>query len=147
MKQLPDEDYINMGGLGNRNTIRLERIHCCKGIIPRRAWQQWRKSSQLTVIGFKIIEFITVMALVQKCKQGEKKIPHWRLGLNCFTKNHGEMKGIIQMTILEPLVHLYQKLGRCCRHNNIKIAFFVLLFYFQGLERTFLPLNFIPLQQ
>lgn len=57
------------------------------------------------------------------------------------------MKGIIQMTILEPLVHLYQKLGRCCRHNNIKIAFFVLLFYFQGLEGTFLPLNFIPLQQ
>lgn len=27
------------------------------------------KSSQLTVIGFKIIEFITVMVLVQKCKQ------------------------------------------------------------------------------
>lgn len=32
-----------------------------------------KKNSQLTVIGFKIIEFITVMALVQKCKQGEEK--------------------------------------------------------------------------
>lgn len=105
------------------------------------------KSSQLTVIGFKIIEFITVMALVQKCKQGEKNL-HQRLRLNCFTKNHGEMKGIIQMTILEPLVHLYQKLRRCCRHNNIKIFFFsVLLFYLQGLEGTFFPLNFILLQQ
>lgn len=34
-----------------------------------------KKNSQLTVIGFKIIEFITVMALVQKCKQGEEKNP------------------------------------------------------------------------
>lgn len=31
------------------------------------------KSSQLTVIGFKIIEFITVMVLVQKCKQRKRK--------------------------------------------------------------------------
>lgn len=36
---------------------------------------------------------------------------HWRLGLNCLTENHGEMKGIIQMTILEPLVHFYERLG------------------------------------
>lgn len=54
------------------------------------------------------------------------------------------MKGIIQMTILEPLVHLYQKLRRCCRHNNIKIFFcsFVLL---AGLWGNFFPLNFILL--
>lgn len=51
------------------------------------------------------------------------------------------MKGIIQMTILEPLVHLYQKLRRCCRHNNIKICFcsFVLL---AGLGRNFFPSQF-----
>lgn len=33
------------------------------------------------------------------------------------------MKGMIQMTILEPLVHFYQKLRSCCWHNNIKIVF------------------------
>lgn len=72
------------------------------------------------------------MLLVQKCKQGKRekeKKTHWRLGLNCFTKNHGEMKGIIQMTILESLVHLYEKLWRCCRDNNIKIVFFSPLFF------------------
>lgn len=39
------------------------------------------KSSQLTVIGFKIIEFITVMVLVQKCKQrkggGKASLETW----------------------------------------------------------------------
>lgn len=50
------------------------------------------------------------------------------------------MKGIIQMTILEPLVHLYQKL-RCCRGNNIKIFphSFVLG---EGLGRNFFLLSF-----
>lgn len=58
------------------------------------------------------------------------------------------MKGIIQTTILEPLVHLYQKLQRCCRHNNIKIPFFLLLlFYFEGSEGTFPHLDFILLWQ
>lgn len=51
------------------------------------------------------------------------------------------MKGIIQMTILEALVHLYQKLRRCCRHNNIKILFPVLLFYLQGLGRELFSLS------
>ena len=42
---------------------------------------------------------------------GEGKNIQQRLALNRFGKNRGEMKGIIQMTILEPLVHLlYQRL-------------------------------------
>jgi len=66
-----------------------------------------------------------------------------RLGLNCFGKNHGEMKGIIQMTILEPLVHLlYHKLSRCCRHNNIKNFLPVFIVILAGLVRNFsLPLS------
>lgn len=73
------------------------------------------------------------MLLVQKCKQGGRKGIRQRLGLNSFSKNHGEMKGIIQMTILEALVHLYQRLKRSCRHNNIPIFFsLVLLFYLES---------------
>lgn len=55
------------------------------------------------------------------------------------------MKGIIQMTILEPLVHLYQKLRRCCRHNNIKIFFLYSFVLLAGHRRNFFPLNFILL--
>lgn len=52
------------------------------------------------------------------------------------------MKGIIQMTILEPLVHLYQKLRRCCWHNNVKIFFPLLLFYLGGSDGMFPPSQF-----
>lgn len=46
------------------------------------------------------------------------------------------------MTILEPLVHLYQKLRRCCRHNNIKIFFFCSFVLLTGLGRNFFPSQF-----
>lgn len=51
------------------------------------------------------------------------------------------MKGIIQMTILEPLVHLYQKLRRCCRHNNIKIFFFCSFVLLTGLGKELFSLS------
>lgn len=63
------------------------------------------KKAKLTVIGFKMVEFITIVLHVQKCKQERKNI-HWRLELICLNKSHREMKGIIQMTILAALAHL-----------------------------------------
>lgn len=85
-----------------------------------------------------------VVVLVQKWKRGEKdSLERWGSTAS-LKKKHEEMKGIIQMTILEALVHFHQALTRCWNYNiRIDFFFLFLLFFWAGRNFSYLPMSWL----